>query len=233
MESTILITGVTSGIGFALAQEFANLGHIVIGCGRNQEKISLLQKEFGARHQFSVVDVRIPDQVEHWAKNAYGRYPKIDIIINNAAVKGELCPLWETSADDFAQVVDTNITGVANIIRSFVPKMVALKCGTIINLSSEWGRTADAYAASYCASKFAIEGLTKSLAKELPKGMATVALSPLIVWTSMLEEYKSLLLPGEYELGITPAAWAKFAAPKMLALGAADNGTSPTWSPNL
>ncbi|WP_176709869.1 SDR family oxidoreductase [Burkholderia cepacia] len=230
--STVLITGVTSGIGQALAREFSHLGHTVIGCGRNEGKISMLRNELGEANQFSVVDVRFAEQVDQWSKTILNRH-SVDIVINNAGMKGELRPLWEASAADVARVIDTNINGTVNIIRSFVSQMASSRSGTIINMSSEWGRTADANVATYCASKFAIEGLTKSLAKELPKGMIAIALSPLIVWTELLEQCKELLLPGEYELGVSPECWARFAVPKMLALTEADSGTSLTWSPNF
>lgn len=231
MNSTVVITGVTAGIGLALAREFAKLGHTVVGCGRRQEKIATLQSEFGTGHLLSAVNVRYAERVDRWAADVYERFSRVDLLINNAAVKGESLPLWDSRPDDFARVIETNVCGTANVIRGFVPRMVAAARGTVVNLSSEWGRTADAYVSSYCASKFAVEGLTQSLAKELPEGMVAVALSPLIVWTAMLEQCKDLLLPGEYEMGTSPEAWAGFAAPKMLALGRADNGSSLTWSP--
>jgi NAD(P)-dependent dehydrogenase (short-subunit alcohol dehydrogenase family) len=232
MSATVLITGVTAGIGLALAREFARGGHTVVGCGRSPEKLAALQAELGPRHLLSVVDVGCAGSVGQWASDVYDRCPGIDLLINNAAVKGELCRLWESRPDDFEQVIRTNVCGVANVVRSFAPRMVAAARGAIINLSSEWGRTADACVASYCASKFAVEGLTRSLAKELPQGMVAVALSPLIVWTDLLEQCKDLLLPGEYELGVTPETWARFAVPKMLTLNQVDNGASLTWSPH-
>jgi len=83
-------------------------------------------------------------------------------------------------------VVDTNIKGTANVLRHFVPLMIEKRHGIIINLSSGWGRSAAAEVAPYCASKWAIEGLTRSLAKELPPGLAAIALSPGVVNTDML-----------------------------------------------
>ncbi|MCE3269264.1 MAG: putative oxidoreductase [Burkholderiales bacterium] len=98
-------------------------------------------------------------------------------------------------------------------------------------MSSEWGKCTDAFVSSYCASKFAIEGLTQSLAKELPKGMAAIALSPFLVKTRLLEACKDLLLPGEYELTVTPEEWAKFAVPKILTIDHTYNGKSITIHP--
>ena len=229
--ATILITGVTSGIGRALAKEFSHLGHSVIGCGKNKDKVLALQHEL--QNAFiSTVDVRDADAVAKWADETYAKYPQIDVIINNAGTKSALLPLWQVTANDFANTINTNLVGVANVIRSFVPNMVKLGAGTIINMSSEWGRVADACVASYCATKYAIEGLTGAFSKELPEGMITIALSPLIVYTELLERCKGLLLPGEYELGITPDKWATFVIPKIFALTKADNGKSLTWSPN-
>jgi NAD(P)-dependent dehydrogenase (short-subunit alcohol dehydrogenase family) len=233
MRKTVLITGVTSGLGLALAKEFSKQGHTVVGCGRRQETIDVLQHEFGHSHLFSALDVSDDAKVRRWAEQVHAQYDKMDIVINNAAITGVLSTLWESKAEDFAQVLNINVSGTANVIRHFVPHMQAANSGTIVNLSSEWGRTADAYVAAYCASKFAIEGLTKALAKELPSKMVTIALSPLIVWTNSLEKCRHLLLPGEYELGVYPHTWAQFVVPKIMALKRANNGAYFTWSPNF
>lgn len=230
----ILITGITSGIGKALAIEFATLGHTIIGCGRDKHKLQLLQEtKLGLPHTLSIIDIKNLKEVKKWAKHVYHIYNKIDILINNAATKNELLPLWEISSSDFENTINTNIIGTANVLHSFLPEMVNRNSGIIVNMSSEWGREGDAYVTAYCASKFAIEGLTKSLAKELPSNMVTIALSPLIVLTDLLEKCRNLLLPGEYELGVKPEDWAKFAAPKILALAPKDNGKSLTWSPSI
>jgi len=83
-------------------------------------------------------------------------------------------PLWQVPAREFNQLMDVNIKGVVNVIRHFVPAMVARKSGVIVNLSSGWGRSTAPEVAPYCASKYAMEGLTKALAQELPAGMAAV-----------------------------------------------------------
>jgi len=111
---------------------------------------------------------------------------------------------------------------VANVIRHSVPAMVAKKNGVIVNLSSGWGRGVARDVAPYCATKWAIEGLTKALAEELPEGMAAVPLNPGVIDTDML---RACWADGA--AGFPKAtAWAEVAAPFILGLGPKDNGKS-------
>lgn len=218
----IIITGVTRGLGRALAEEFIALGHTVIGCGRGSEGVFDLRMKHGAPHRFEVVDVANPTKVSMWGAKAlaFGEVP--DLLINNAALMNDPAPLWKVPAEEFAALVDVNITGVANVIREFVPAMVAAKRGVIVNLSSGWGRSVSPEVAPYCASKWAIEGLTKALAEELPEGMAAVPLNPGVIDTDMLRRCWAEGA-GSYPKA---EAWAKVAAPFILKLGARDNGRS-------
>jgi len=125
-------------------------------------------------------------------------------------------------APQFDAVIDTNVKGVANLVRHFVPAMIARGRGVIVNMSSGWGRSADAKVAPYCASKYAVEGLSQSLAQELPEGLACVALSPGVVDTDMLRQCWADEA-GSYP---KPQAWAGNAAAFLLQLGAKDNGQS-------
>jgi NAD(P)-dependent dehydrogenase (short-subunit alcohol dehydrogenase family) len=220
----IIITGVTRGLGRALTEEFIRLGHTVIGCGRGSEGIFDLRMKYGAPHSFDVVDVSNATKVGMWGARAlaFGETP--DLLINNAALMNTPAPLWEVPSEEFANVVNVNITGVANVIREFVPAMVAKKKGVIVNLSSGWGRSTSPKVAPYCASKWAIEGLTQALAEELPDGMAAVPLNPGVIDTDMLRACWS-----EDAANYPKAdAWAKVAAPFILQLGAKDNGLSLT-----
>ena len=99
-----------------------------------------------------------------------------------------LSPLWEQDDREFTRLVDVNLRGMVNVIRHFVPPMVARKKGVIVNLSSGWGRSVSPEVAPYCASKWAVEGLTKALAEELPKGMAAIPLNPGVIDTDMLRQ---------------------------------------------
>jgi NAD(P)-dependent dehydrogenase (short-subunit alcohol dehydrogenase family) len=221
---SILITGVTRGLGCAMAHEFIRLSHVVVGCGRSEKEIAQLQKQFPPPNDFSVVDVADYAQVSAWAKKLLPGYGAPDLLLNNAAVINQPAPLWEISPGEFSSVIDVNIKGVANVIRHFAPAMVRRGSGVIVNFSSGWGRSTSAEVAPYCATKWAIEGLTQALAQELPSGMAAVPLNPGIIDTDMLRSSfggAAASYPG-------PEEWAKIAVPFLLKLGPADNGRSLT-----
>ena len=133
-------------------------------------------------------------------------------------------PLWEISAAEFQQVVNVNLCGVHHIIRAFVPAMLKAGRGVIVNFSSGWGRSTSPEVAPYCATKWAIEGLSQAMAQELPGGMACVALNPGIIDTAMLRRCFGGAagdFPG-------PGEWAKKAVPFLAGLSARDNGQSLT-----
>lgn len=218
----ILITGVTRGIGRVMAQRFAALGHRIDGCGRNTDALESLADELGPTHQFRAVDVSDGAQVTAWAKDllADGRVP--DLILNNAALINRKAPLWEVPEDEFSRIIDVNIKGVTHVIRAFVPAMVERRRGVIINLSSGWGHITAPEVAPYCATKFAIEGLTRALAQELPDGMAAIPLSPGIIHTDMLD----IAFGAEASDYAEPERWADDAIPYILSLGPEHNGES-------
>ena len=222
MAKKIIITGVTRGLGRALAEEFIRLGHTVAGCGRGSDGILDLRFRHPAPHGFEVVDVSNATKVGIWAAKALGFGEAPDLLINNAALMNAPAPLWKVPAEEFAALVNVNITGVANVIREFAPPMVAAKKGVIVNFSSGWGRGVSPGVAPYCASKWAIEGLTQALAAELPAGMAAVALNPGVIDTDMLRTAWAERA-ADYPKA---EAWAKIAAPRILQLGPKDNGKS-------
>jgi len=217
----IVITGVTRGLGRALAEWYIAHGHTLLGCGRSAEILNL-RFTHPAPHDFTALDVTEENRVALWAEKILAVHGAPDLLINNAALMNQPKPLWEVSSAEFNRLVDVNLKGVANVIRHFVPAMVAAKKGVIVNLSSGWGRSTSPEVAPYCATKYAIEGLTKSLAQELPKGMAAVPLNPGVIDTDMLRQAWSegaAAYPKATE-------WAETAAPFILKLGANDNGQS-------
>ena len=214
----IVITGTSRGLGRALAVRLAELGHVVCGCARNPAVLGQ------PRFQEVAVDVSDDRQVERWAHAVLEQQGPPDLLVNNAAVINTNAPLWQISAPEFQRVLDINIAGTANVIRHFVPAMIERGAGLIVNFSSGWGRSVDAEVAPYCASKWAIEGLTKALALELPKNLAAVALNPGIIDTDML---RSSFGAGAANY-MAPAAWSVAAADFLLQLGPRHNGKSLT-----
>jgi len=223
MGKLIVITGVTKGLGRALAEWYIANGHTVVGCGRSAE---ILEMRFThpAPHDFAVVNVTEENKVALWAEKTLAAHGAPDLLINNAALMNNPAPLWKISAGEFNQLIDVNVKGVATVIRHFVPAMVARKSGVIVNLSSGWGRSTSPEVAPYCASKYAIEGLTQALAQELPAGMAAIPLNPGVIDTAMLRQCWS---DGAASYPKADA-WAKIAAPFILKLSAKDNGRPVT-----
>ena len=219
---TVLITGATRGCGRAMVERFIESGHTVVGCGRSESQVVELRKQFGAPHRFDVVDVSDDRQVATWARSVFEAGLVPDLLLNNAGVMNEPAPLWDISAAKFDRLMQVNVCGVANVIRHFVPAMVERQQGVIVNFSSGWGRSTSPEVAPYCASKYAIEGLSLALAQELPSGMASIPLNPGIINTEMLQTCWS---DGASRYP-TPDRWSRTAVPFLLSLGPKDNGQS-------
>jgi NAD(P)-dependent dehydrogenase (short-subunit alcohol dehydrogenase family) len=216
----IVITGVTRGLGRAMAEKFIALGHTVLGCSRSREAIDELRQRFPKRHDFDVVDVRSDGAVQVWVGRLHKKCGAPDLVINNAGVINQSASLWKINAHEFSDVIDVNIKGTVNVIRHFLPNMLKKKHGIIVNLSSGWGRSADKDVAPYVASKWAIEGLTQALSMELPAGLGVVALNPGVINTDMLQSCF-----GESAAHYpSPSRWAERAVPFILKLDANDNG---------
>ena len=217
----ILITGCSKGLGLSLARSFISLGHTVVGCARNSDAIGDLRKEFPSPHSFTAVDVADASAVETWAGQVLEKHGVADLLLNNAAVIHPNAPFWKVPADRFNHVIDVNVRGLANVLRAYLPAMVKAKKGVIVNFSSGWGRSTSPEVSGYCASKYAVEGLTASLAQELPAGMAAVALNPGVINTDMLQECFGKEPASHYP---DAEQWAKSAVPFLLKIGPKDNG---------
>lgn len=214
----VVITGISRGLGAAMARGFMELGWRVAGCSRSPsdgggEKIWQRQ-----------ADVSDDSSVAAFAEDLISSLGAPDLLINNAAIINRPARLWEFSEEEIASLVDINVTGTIRAIRHFLPAMIEKGSGVVVNFSSGWGRSTSPEVAPYCASKWAIEGLTQALAQELPRGLAAVACNPGIIDTDMLRTCF-----GE-SAGHYPDAteWAKPAVPFLAGLGAKDNGKAVT-----
>ncbi len=218
----VVVTGVSKGCGRALVEWLIREGHTVAGCARSAAVVDALRKEFGAPHRFDVVDVADSNATAKWAGEVIASHGAPEVLVNNAAVIAGSAPLWEVPANEASAVLQVNVGGTINVIRGFAPAMIKAGRGVIVNYSSGWGRSTSPGVAVYCASKWAIEGLTQALAQELPRGMAAVAMNPGIIDTEMLRVCfgaGAASYPG-------PEQWARAAGPFILRLGARDNGRS-------
>jgi NAD(P)-dependent dehydrogenase (short-subunit alcohol dehydrogenase family) len=208
---SIVITGATRGLGRVLFDTWRAEGHRVAGCGRG-----------GGADGLDAVDVTDEAAVAAWARAVIDRQGPPDLLLNNAALMNDPAPLWTVPAEAFDRLLAVNVGGLARVIRHFVPAMIAAGRGVIVNLSSGWGRSTSPGVAPYCASKYAVEGLSSGLADDLPPGLASVAVSPGVIDTDMLRQCWG----PEASSFPPPAAWVRRAAPFFLSLTAADNGRS-------
>ena len=227
-HEVIAITGVSAGLGLAMVKWYASRGHTVVGCARSAQKISQLNDEYCKGNkpmQFSVVDVVNEADVKGWSEEVISSFGAPTFLLNNASVINNNAHLWEISAEEFNNVIDINIKGTTNVIRHFVPEMIKAGKGVVVNFSSGWGRIAAVNEAPYCASKWAIEGLSKAMGLELPEPLTCVPLSPGIVDTPMLK-----ICFGEQRASLhnSPEEWAETACPFILSIDRSQNGNSLT-----
>lgn len=219
--SHIVITGVSRGIGRALTAAFIALGHRVSGCARGPCNAAQLGMDGDADIACESLDVVDAAAVEAWASKCITRWGSPDLLINNAAVINRSARFVDLPAAEFDPLIDINIKGVANVMRAFLPAMEHSGKGVLINLSSGWGRSTSPEVAPYCASKWAIEGLTRAVAQELPAGLAAIPLSPNTVNTAMLQQCFGVEGASHAP---DPETWARTVAPWLLTLGPDDNG---------
>ena len=182
----IVVTGTSRGLGRSLVQPFVDLGHTVSGCGRTASAAEAFNQIHGPPHRFASVDVGDAAQVAVWTADVLATNGPPDLLLNNAGLINRSAPFWEIDAAEFDAIIRTNVTGSANVLRSFLPAMMAAGEGILVNFSSGWGRYGAANVVPYCTSKFAMEGLSQALADELPVGLAVVSLNPGVIHTDML-----------------------------------------------
>lgn len=223
-NKTIVITGCSRGLGKALVAEFIARGHTIAGCARNRKSIEQLGREYAGQASFRALDICDEVAVQSWAEDTLEELGPPDLLINNAAMINRPASLWQIERDEFQQLLDVNIVAVHTLLRHWLPAMIGKGQGVIVNLSSGWGRSVSADVAPYCASKWAIEGMTKALAEELPDGLAAIPLNPGVIDTPMLRE----VWGDAAEHYNSAEQWATRAAPFILNLNVEHNGQSLT-----
>lgn len=219
-NKVVLITGSSRGIGNAIAREFAKNGAKVVVCGSKLETASTAVEEMkkdlniGEEYLLPVgLNMKDSENINKVVEEIKNKWGKIDVLINNAGITSNVS-LLDSTDEQFKEMFDINFFGVVSLTREVV-KYMKETGGSIINTSSMVGTYGGRNQSAYASSKFAINGLTKSLAKEL--GMYNIrvnAVSPGVVGTDMVRENVS----DEMKAGLirmTPLA--KMAEPKDLA----------------
>lgn len=216
----VVITGCTRGLGRAMVPRFAKAGWNMAGCGRNGKDVTDLQSGLPAPHLFQVCDVSQEGDIAAFCAAILERFGAPDLVLNNAAIINPNAPLWETSAEEFSRIVDINIKGPAAMMRHLLPAMLERGSGVVVNFSSGWGRSTAAEVAPYCATKYAIEGLSMATAQDTQGKVAVIPMNPGIIDTDMLRSTF-----GGSAGGFPDAEdWADRAVPYFMKLGPKDNG---------
>lgn len=179
----IVITGASTGIGFALAETLASQGHKVYAGARKAEDLSKLDAAH-ANITAVALDVCKAEQVTEFAAKLVAESEKVDALINNAGV-AVIGPLEIQTDEDLSWQMETNLVGTARMIRAMLPLLRETR-GRIVNVSSTSGLVAWPFAGAYVASKYALEGLSDVLRVELKRfGIETILINPGAVATPL------------------------------------------------
>jgi 3-hydroxy acid dehydrogenase / malonic semialdehyde reductase len=183
VKKTALITGATSGFGKAIATLFAQNGCRVIINGRRKDRLDVLaeklQKDFSADVLVLPFDVRHFDEVKSAIESLPVEWRMIDILVNNAGLAQGLSDIQDGSLDDWETMIDTNVKGLLYVTKAVAPLMIERKQGHIINIGSIAGKEVYPKGNVYCATKHAVDALSKSMRIDLlPHNIKVTAINP-------------------------------------------------------
>ncbi|MAQ00233.1 MAG: NAD(P)-dependent oxidoreductase [Flavobacteriaceae bacterium] len=193
---TIFITGATSGIGLAIAKKMANSQNQLILCGRRQKKLDEISKKLSAITNVLTLcfDISEKKEVTKLLENLPKEYNSIDILINNAGNAHGLDKIQDGSLDDWDNMVDSNIKGLLYVSRVIIPKMIKKGSGHIINIGSLAGREVYEKGNIYCATKHAVNAISKAMRIDLNKtGIKVSEVNPGLVET----DFSSVRFKGD------------------------------------
>ncbi|MFA8300875.1 MAG: SDR family oxidoreductase [Hyphomicrobiales bacterium] len=200
MKKLVLITGATSGIGEACAIKYAENNCRIIICGRRRERLEYLQKRLVQDYKAEVYilnfDVRKRPEVQTAISNLPQNWKDIDVLINNAGLSLGLDNFQNASMEDWETMIDTNIKGLLYVTKEIVPYMIKNQKGHIINIGSIAGKEVYPKGNAYCATKFAVDALTKAMRVDMvSQGIKVSQIAPGAVET----EFSLIRFKGDQE----------------------------------
>ena len=186
---TAIVTGAANGIGEVIARRLANAGARVAIADIDEQAAVEAANRIG-EHAFPVrLDITDANSVEQAVKKVLARTQSLEIVVNNAGLAGKAAPIWEQTDEDWNRVLAINVTGPFFLCRAVMPHMRSRGYGRIVNIASIAGKEGNPNMVAYSASKAAIIGLTKSIAKEVAtEGICVNAVSPAVIRTKILDQ---------------------------------------------
>ena len=181
---TAVVTGAATGIGEAIARRLASAGASVIVADIDVEGAATVAKSLASGRA-----LKLDVSDKHSVNAAFSQIPRVDILVNNAGIGGKAAPLWEQTDEDWQRIIAINLTGVFQCCRAVIEPMRANKYGRIVNIASIAGKEGNPNMTGYSATKAAVIGFTKSLAKEVAlDGICVNAVAPAVVQTKILDQ---------------------------------------------
>ena len=219
---TVIVTGGSRGIGAAIVKELAKEKYnIVLNYNKSEEEAKKIQKELeelDIKIEIFKADVSKREEVEKLVKFTLEKFKNIDILINNAGI-AQVKPFMDITDEDWEKMMQINLNSVFYCTQEVLNNMIHNKKGCIINISSIWGITGGSCEVHYSASKAAIDGMTKALAKELgPSNIRINSIAPGAIMTDMnsdctqeeIEEINKQIPLGKFGEGLDIAKCVKW-----------------------
>lgn len=187
-KHTALVTGAATGIGEAIARRLAAAGAVVAVGDINAQGAAEVARSIGGAFPVGI-DITSAESVKAAVASIVARTGGIHVLVNNAGIAGKSAPLWEQSDEDWQRIIDINMTGVFNCCRGVIGHLRDQKYGRIVNVASIAGKEGNPNMTGYSATKAAVIGFTKSLAKEVAtENICVNAVAPAVVHTKILDQ---------------------------------------------
>jgi NAD(P)-dependent dehydrogenase (short-subunit alcohol dehydrogenase family) len=186
---TAIVTGAATGIGEAIAHRLARAGATLAVADLNAEGAQAVASSIGGGSFGVAIDISRSDSVNQAVADVLKRRGQIDILVNNAGLGGKAAPLWEQTDEDWQRIIAVNMTGVFNCCRAVITHMRSRKYGRIVSIASIAGKEGNPNMTGYSATKAAVIGFTKSLAKEVAlDGICVNSVAPAVIRTNILDQ---------------------------------------------